>query len=155
MAGSAKMTGLVAALARLVLGGVFIYAGVGKVLDPAAFAGDIANYRLLPHPAAAALAAYLPWLEILAGLAVFRPRLRPGALFVLGGLSLVFAAAIASALARGLDISCGCFGHGRASGALLGLSLLRALVLAGMAAVLLARDGGGAGSGAGAVQPRN
>ena len=35
-------------VARLVLGGVFLYAGFVKIADPTAFAGAIAAYRLLP-----------------------------------------------------------------------------------------------------------
>ena len=100
---------------RIVLAAVFIYAGVAKGLDPAAFAGAIDGYRLLPHPAGAALASYLPWIEIAAGLGVLWPRLRLGAFSLLFFLCLVFGIAIASAWIRGLDITCGCFGGGAAA----------------------------------------
>ncbi|HLO25457.1 MAG TPA: MauE/DoxX family redox-associated membrane protein, partial [Geobacteraceae bacterium] len=48
---------------RLVLGGVFLYAGFTKIADPAAFAGDIAAYRVLPYFGNYLAAAILPWLE--------------------------------------------------------------------------------------------
>jgi len=52
----------------------------------------------------------MPWWELGAGLALFLPRLRrPGALAVFG-MTCFFVVAVSSAIARGLDISCGCFG---------------------------------------------
>jgi hypothetical protein len=57
------------------------------------------------------LAFYLPWLEILGGLALIFRRLYSGALVLVLVLMLVFIGATISAKARGLDISCGCFGH--------------------------------------------
>jgi putative oxidoreductase len=94
-----------------VLAAVFIYAGVLKAFDPVQFANDIDNYKLLPWPVSVALAFYLPWLEILCGLTlVFRFFYR-GALSILTALILVFIFAISAAKVRGLDITCGCFGH--------------------------------------------
>jgi hypothetical protein len=54
---------------------------------------------------------FLPWLEILCGLALVVRRLYAGALSILLGLMLVFIAGTLAARARGIDISCGCFGH--------------------------------------------
>jgi hypothetical protein len=82
-----------------------------SLLDPVGFARDIDNYKLLPWPVAVALGLYLPWLEILSGLALVTRRLYRGALLILTLLTTVFIAASIIAKARGLDISCGCFGH--------------------------------------------
>lgn len=57
------------------------------------------------------IAIYLPWLEVIAGLALLGPWLRLGALTLCGAMTLVFLGALSSAWARGLDISCGCFGR--------------------------------------------
>jgi putative oxidoreductase len=95
----------------LIIGGLFIYAGVLKALDPAAFARDIDNYKLLPWSIGVRLAFYLPWLEILCGLAVVTRRLYRGGLLVLAALLALFIAASVIAKGRGIDISCGCFGH--------------------------------------------
>ncbi len=54
----------------VIVAGIFIYAGVLKVLDPVQFANDIDNYKILPWPISVALAFYLPWLEIFCGLAL-------------------------------------------------------------------------------------
>jgi uncharacterized membrane protein YphA (DoxX/SURF4 family) len=98
-------------ITALIIGGLFIYAGVIKVLDPVGFAGDIDNYKTLPWPISVRLAFYLPWLEILCGLALITRYLYRGGVFILTALMAVFIVATIMAKARGLDISCGCFGH--------------------------------------------
>ena len=95
---------------RWALGGLFVYAGAQKAVDPTVFAVDIHHYRLLPVSAVTALALYLPYLEIFAGLGALTKRFRAGALLVLAALILIFMAALAAAWMRGLDIRCGCFG---------------------------------------------
>ena len=95
----------------LIIGGVFIYAGVIKALDPIGFANDIDNFKILPWPIGVRLAFYLPWLEILCGLALIARRLYLGGLSILTALISVFIVATAAAKVRGLDITCGCFGH--------------------------------------------
>ncbi|MBD3291032.1 DoxX family protein, partial [candidate division KSB1 bacterium] len=83
--------------------------GVSKILDPATFAEDIDNYRILPYLLVSIVAVVLPWLEVLCGISLISGKFKSGALFILVGLSLIFLIAISSALVRGLDISCGCF----------------------------------------------
>lgn len=98
-------------IVALTIGGTFIYAGVIKAMDPIAFANDIDNYKILPWPLTVRLAFYLPWLEILCGLAVIFGLLYRGGLLILTALISIFIAASVIAKARGLDITCGCFGH--------------------------------------------
>src|SRR5207302_7238959 len=95
----------------LIVGGIFVYAGVSKVLDPAQFANDIDNYKSLPWFVSVRLAFYLPWLEIFCGLALVSRLLYRGGLSILTALIAVFIGATIAAKARGLDITCGCFGH--------------------------------------------
>jgi putative oxidoreductase len=95
----------------LIVGGIFIYAGVIKALDPVGFANDIDNYKMLPWFVTVRLALYLPWLEIFCGLAVIFRFLYRGGLSILIALLAVFIAASIAAKLRGLDITCGCFGH--------------------------------------------
>src|SRR6266403_5733607 len=91
--------------------GIFIYAGALKAIDPVQFASDIDNYKILPWPVSVALAFYLPWLEIFCALGlVFRFFYR-GALSILTLSILIFTLATIAAKVRGLDITCGCFGH--------------------------------------------
>jgi putative oxidoreductase len=98
-------------IADLVLGGVFIYAGAIKALDPIRFAYDIDNYKTLPWFMSVRLGFYLPWLEIFCGLAVTLRRLYRGGLSILCTLLSIFLCATVAAKTRGLDITCGCFGH--------------------------------------------
>ena len=103
-----KLDWIVLAL-RWFLAAVFIYAGVGKILNPAAFAEDIDNYRMLPYILVTIMAAIMPWLEVLCGLLLIFGKWLKGATLLLIAMNFVFIIAIGSALARGLDISCGCF----------------------------------------------
>ena len=95
---------------RIVLGSLFLVAGSLKLLDPAAFLSSIESFHLLPHGIAFAVALTLPWLESIAGIALWIKRGYfggVGALFLLG---LVFIFALGISWMRGLDIVCGCFG---------------------------------------------
>lgn len=94
----------------LLVGAVFIYAGVLKVLDPVKFASDIANFRILPWAVCTRVAFYLPWLEIICGVALIAGRLRDGALGILSVLTVIFIVATISAKVRGINLDCGCFG---------------------------------------------
>ncbi len=94
----------------LLFGAVFVYAGAVKAASPLTFLDDVRSFQLLPDPYAAWLALGLPWLEIFAGLAVATGLLRAGGLLCLNGLLLVFLVAILISWARGLELSCGCFG---------------------------------------------
>ena len=127
---------------RLFLGGLFVYAGVLKVLDPAQFLVDIESYRLLPYVAAVATAFYLPWLEILCGAGLWNRRTRRGALWILIALTVVFAVLITSAWVRGLDISCGCFGVSESNGSNYVWWLTRDLLIFLGLAVLMWREDG-------------
>ena len=98
-------------LVDLIIGGIFIYAGAIKILDSVQFANDIDNYKILPWTIAVGLAFYLPWLEIFCGLALILRRLYLGGLSILTVLVAVFLVATVAAKVRGLDITCGCFGH--------------------------------------------
>jgi putative oxidoreductase len=121
-----------------VLAGVFIFAGLSKMFDldllladlthlrfgdalvhfqklsvasPVEFASGIDNFKLVPWPVSVALAFYLPWLEIFCALGLTFRLLYRGALTLLIILIVVFTLAITAAKVRGLDITCGCFGH--------------------------------------------
>src|SRR5256886_10166590 len=104
-------TNIVWRIIGLIVAGIFLYAGAIKALDPVQFASDIDNYKILPWPICIALAFYLPWLEISCGFALVVRSLYRGALSILTALILVFTLATIAAKVRGLDITCGCFGH--------------------------------------------
>lgn len=97
-------------LLRLLFGAVFLWAGIAKLKDPLTFADAVRNFRLVGDPLVPALALFIPWLEILAALAVMSGVLARGGLALLLASLVVFALALLSAWVRGLDVSCGCFG---------------------------------------------
>ena len=125
-------------LIRIALGVTFVSAGILKILDPAAFASAVANYRLLPHELINIFAILLPWVELVAGLGVLSGIwLRPAAL-ILAFMTGIFVLAVTSALARGLNIECGCFG--KIGGGKVGMqNLAISFVLFCIAAVLTVR----------------
>ena len=96
--------------ARVVLTAVFAYAGIAKAIDPATFASQLSGYRLLPGALLTPVAYLLPMLEIACVTGLWIRSARPVAAILLAGLLAVFIAALLIAWARGLDITCGCFG---------------------------------------------
>lgn len=125
-------------LLGFVVAGIFIFAGLTKIFDldrliadlqhlrvanafadlgqlslanPGEFASGIDNFKLLPWPVSVALAFYLPWLEIFCALGLVFRFLYRGALSILSASIVVFTLGIVAAKVRGLDITCGCFGH--------------------------------------------
>lgn len=98
------------ALVRVGLAGMFLYAGVLKLLDPAALALDISHYRLLPDAIAPWLALVLPVLEVITALALLTPSYARGGAALSALMLALFAAAMAQAKLRGIDLACGCFG---------------------------------------------
>src|SRR2546427_9419659 len=94
-------------IADVIVGGVFIYAGAIKVLDPVQFANDIDNYKILPGTIGVGLGFYLPWLEMFCGLRLILRRLYLGGLSILTALFAVFLVATIAAKFPAWDIPSG------------------------------------------------
>lgn len=95
--------------ARLYVGFIFVTASWHKLIEPGAFAIDIATYQILPLSLVNSMAIVLPWVEIVTGIMLivgFRTR---AAALLIAGMMVVFTVAIIIALGKGLDMSCGCF----------------------------------------------
>ena len=138
------MMGWFVLLCRLAVGGIFVYASLDKLTHPAAFAQVIHYYHLVPAALLHPWAHFLPVLELVLGTALILGLWRRGAALLSAGLVVMFMVAITAALARGLDISCGCFhtdgGHG------VGIDLLlrdAVLLLLTLPPLLAARAGPG------------
>jgi uncharacterized membrane protein YphA (DoxX/SURF4 family) len=63
---------------RVVLGAVFIFASVDKILHPDAFAVIIKNYQILPVKLISLAAVVLPWLELILGISLIAGVWLPG-----------------------------------------------------------------------------
>ncbi len=100
---------------QIVMGIVFAWAALAKLGDLRGFADQVHNFRMLPIFAENVVALSLPWIELVAALAlILNIRARSGTV-LLTGLLAAFTVAIIVALIRGLDIECGCFGTADAS----------------------------------------
>jgi uncharacterized membrane protein YphA (DoxX/SURF4 family) len=71
---------------------------------------SIEGFKMVPWWGTMALAYFLPWLEIIAGGALVLGVWSRQAATITFGLYSVFTFGLASALIRGLNIDCGCFG---------------------------------------------
>ena len=94
---------------QIALGLFFVVAALPKLVDPPSFAHMIYNYRLVPGSFVNLMALVMPWLELLAGLALILGIWTRATAALVGALLLVFLAAISLNLARGNAIDCGCF----------------------------------------------
>ena len=100
---------LTALAACLLVGGFFIRAAFPKVAHPEDFAFIVYSYRVLPDLWVNAVAHFLPWLELVCGAAlILLPGWRAAAGLLISGMLVMFAALLASAITRGIEISCGC-----------------------------------------------
>ena len=98
--------------ARLVLGGVFLVAGVLKAIDPQSSVAAVRAYQLLPTSLTTIVGWGLPFAEIALGLLLLAGIATRAVAAAAAILLVVFMAAVVSAAARGLSIDCGCFGGG-------------------------------------------
>ncbi|MCF8239972.1 MAG: DoxX family membrane protein [Melioribacteraceae bacterium] len=95
---------------RYLIGLVFVFSGIEKIISPEHFAVSIINYKMFPTEIVNIIAITLPWLELIVGiLLIFGLYVRENALIV-NAMLLLFTIMVLVALLRGLDIDCGCFG---------------------------------------------
>jgi len=94
---------------QLALGAIFVVAAIPKIADPPSFAHMIYNYRLVPASLINLSALVMPWVELLAGLALILGVWKAAARNVIGILLAIFIIAISINLVRDNAIDCGCF----------------------------------------------
>jgi putative oxidoreductase len=94
---------------QIAIGVIFVAAALPKIVDPPSFAHMIYNYRLVPGALVNFTALFMPWLELLAGLALILGIWKTAARNLIAAMLVMFIVAIAINLARGNAIDCGCF----------------------------------------------
>lgn len=99
-------------LARVLVGTIWVVAGVLKLPDPHENVRVVRAYDLLPERVVPLVGHGLPVLEILVGLCLLLGLLTRVAAAVSALLLVAFVIGVASAWTRGLSIECGCFGGG-------------------------------------------
>ena len=116
---------------RWIIGLFFLAAALPKFAAPHELALAIFRYHLLPDDLINLAALVLPWVELVAAVTLLLAvsSWRKAAALLLAGLLVVFTAAIAISLVRGLDITCGCFTLKPGRGHIGAWSIARNLVL--------------------------
>ena len=99
-------------VARLVAGGVWIWAGLLKLPHPEESVQAVRAYQLLPGDSATTVGHLLPVLEVVIGVCLVLGVLTRGAAVISGLLFVAFIIGIVSVWARDISIDCGCFGGG-------------------------------------------
>jgi uncharacterized membrane protein YphA (DoxX/SURF4 family) len=95
---------------RLIVGGVFVLAGVAKIADPLEFAQSIKNYQFFPSELTFLIAIVLPWIEVLSGGFLILGIFKRSSAVLISLLLIGFSGLVGLTLLRGIDTSCGCFG---------------------------------------------
>lgn len=97
-------------ISRLIVGGMFVWSGSAHLANPYYFLSTIYQYELTSAPVGVLIASYLPFLELVLAACLLSSICSRPVWLVTSLLLLMFVAVQGSALARGLRISCGCFG---------------------------------------------
>lgn len=97
--------------ARVLLGGLFVFAGVMKLSEPQLFAQAIGAFKFnLPDHAVVLATFATPWVEIIAGAALALGFWSRAAAALLALMLAAFIGAIVSVIQRKIDAHCSCFG---------------------------------------------
>ena len=91
----------------------FIYASFHKILLPADFAKIVYGYELFPHVIINLIAIIIPFLELVAGLALIIGLYPRSAAIIINMMLLAFIAVLTINLIRGHEFDCGCFSTGQ------------------------------------------
>ncbi|HAW07859.1 MAG TPA: hypothetical protein DCW42_01620 [Bacteroidetes bacterium] len=98
-------------ICRIIVGLMFIVVGVGKIANPEEFAQEIANYQILPYLFVNITAIIVPWIELFAGILLLLGVQTKSSSIVIAVMTVVFTIAVIIAIAKGLNIECGCYSN--------------------------------------------
>lgn len=99
---------IIVLIARILIGGILIYASINKIVDPGGFARAIDNYHLIPFGLENSMAIVLPWVELIVGICLIFGIFIDGAAFLVIVMMVIFIVAITLAIFSGYNIECGC-----------------------------------------------
>ena len=97
-------------ICRIVIGGVFIWAGIQKISVPCDFAMDIYHYQMAPGFVINLAAIILPALEIVLGFCLIIGLAPRGAAMGISLILVFFILVLSINMFRGIEFDCGCFG---------------------------------------------
>ena len=96
---------------RVLLGVIFVQFALSKIMRPAVFALNTADYGMMPAWGVNLWALILPWAEMVVGLFLVLGIRTRAAATLIGGMNLLFIIGLVNALWLGLPINCGCVGE--------------------------------------------
>lgn len=104
--------GILGTVARVAVGAVLAYAGLMKLVEPAAnFEAVLGQYDILPQGWISVLARTIPWVEWITGMLLVLGYMISASAFAAAVLSLAFVMALSGALGTDEALKgCGCFG---------------------------------------------
>ena len=128
--------------ARLIVGGLFIYASLDKIAQPLQFAKVVESYQLLPIALVTLPALILPWVELFAGICLVSGIAVRSAAILLSALLVFFIVILGFNAWRGVEISCGCFSTKIGESENIPLLIVRDLLILipGLVIVLFSRE---------------
>jgi uncharacterized membrane protein YphA (DoxX/SURF4 family) len=104
-------------LGRLIIAGIFLYAGYEKAREPwIKFAVSVDEFKAVPDSWVQPIARILPWGEIALAIALITPILTRWFALIATLLLTLFLGVGIRAYALGLTVDCGCFGAGHSGG---------------------------------------
>ena len=95
---------------RFILGYIFIYASIQKIINPLEFSNQIDLYQATPLLINNLVALIIPWIELLIGLGLILNRQIKGSIVLSIFLMIIFIILLSQAYYRGISLDCGCFG---------------------------------------------
>jgi len=129
---------LVQTTCQIIMGGIFVYASLDKIIHPLDFASILRNYRLLPSGLIIPVAIILPWTELFLGSLLIFGFFPKKAAIGLSLLLMIFVLAILINLVRGLDFNCGCFSTSPGSSRYKGIIwIARDILIFGLGAIII------------------
>jgi putative oxidoreductase len=96
-------------ISRLLLGGIFVYAGLTKIIQPVDFEKVVEGYKLLPGGLVHWVSIILPWVEVIVGAMLIAGLFIRLSTLILSGLLIIFIMAVGINIIRGNFTDCGCF----------------------------------------------
>jgi uncharacterized membrane protein YphA (DoxX/SURF4 family) len=94
---------------RILLGAIFVYASIDKIIHPLAFAQVLHHYRLAPPGWINYISVVMPWLEFICGVMLITGCRVKGANLIIALMLLFFIVILSITAARGINVACGCF----------------------------------------------
>lgn len=94
---------------RLIIGGIFVFASIDKLMNQEGFSRAIYNYKFFPDIFINISAIIIPYIELFSGLLLILGIFKRGSSFIIMSLLIVFIISLTQAYFKGLDINCGCF----------------------------------------------